>query len=410
MNRFFFALALLLVPEYVLAQPAPNFCGGTIVAGDLMVAGNSAIPGCLVDSGLSPTGILPETPLNRNPEFSIDQPNEGTTIALSGQPVFLIDGWHGYTNLGGHISTARVLSNSAGPPGYVSFWSANQTSSLTLSASIFSRAITNLEGSDVAPLLWGTAAAEPLSVDVCLFANNAGTYSAFLANSSGTLSYILDFSMPLPNAWQCFHQTVPGPTTGSWNNTANSIGLVFGFNFFSGTTYQTTGGAWQSGAYYSDGSTTQLVTTGMALDITALHIYPGSIARPYQPRSIAQELAFDSRFARKSFPIGTRPVQNSGVTRGAVALIAPFAQATSGTVGAWVGYPAMYQGGGNIVNTFYSPSAATANCYDVTKTTDAGAAGVVNQGDTGMLVECTLASGDTLGDLLQVHYLIDTGT
>jgi len=355
--------------------------------------------------GLQCTQLVPTPPLNRNPDFVLDQPNTGAPMIISAPGQFLLDGWHGLTNDSGRISVQRTKAAPA--PGFVYAWLANTLATFTPVPDAYSIARTAIEGADLAPLNWGMAQAQPVSVDVCLEANNPGTYSAFVQNGSHDLSYILDFAIVKANVWQCFHKVIPGPRSGLWTLEANQIGLFFGFNFYAGSGKMTVPDAWRAGNFHAGTNTTQLSTVGMTLKIGALHIYPGEIALPYQPRSFAAELTLAQRFARTSFPLGTTPAPNSGNAAGAVTLIAPFGKTISGSVGTYVAYPPMFHG--NFVTRFYSTHAASTNCYDATQGADVGAASAVNQGDSGFFLQCALAAGVRPGDRLQVHYMIDTG-
>jgi hypothetical protein len=356
------------------------------------------------------TQLVPTPVLNRNPDFVLDQPNEGSSADLGASGQFLLDGWHGFTNGGsGRISTQRYAS--APPPGFSHAWLINTLGTFAPAPNAYAKAQTAIEGADFEPLQWGTPHPQPLSVDVCLQASNPGTYTAFLQNGANNLTYLLDFAVSAANAWQCFHKVVAGPTSGSWSDEPNLAGLYFGWNFYAGASLQAPPGVWTAGNYASDSNTTQLVRSGMTLKIAALHIYPGQIALPYQPRRFAEELALDQRFARKSFPIGMKPTRNSGSAAGAVTIMAPAARPNAGGAGTYVAYPPMFRpsSGTNVATTFYSTNAASANCHDATKGTDSGAAMALNQGDSGFFLQCVLTPGTAPGDLLQVHYMIDTG-
>jgi hypothetical protein len=57
--------------------------------------------------------------------------------------------------------------------------------------------------------------------------------------------------------------------------------------------------------------------------------------------------------------------------------------------------------------TFFSTNAASANCYDATQAADAGAAAAVNVGFNAFGLQCTLVTGNLLGDQLQVQWTAD---
>jgi hypothetical protein len=365
---------------------------------------------------LNCTHYVPTPPINRNPDFVLDQPNEGAAFLPGGANFPIVDGWRNNNSGIGGITYQRLAGSSC--PGYQYQMQLSVSTQAAPTATQYNIFETIIEGSDAAMLNWGTGYAasvqQPLSIDFCAYATNAGTYPAFVTNTNvANRSYVLTYTIAA-NTWTRFHFVVPPETTGNWLFTKNTPSVYVGFTTAAGSNFQTTAGAWQTGQYYGTSATTNLTNvSGGSLFIAAVHVYPGYYRMPYQPRNIGAEINLAKRYYHKSFASSVKPGQNAG-TVGAVTFSAPYAFATKSTVEFYVPYPTqMYINNNNPTNaptpTFYSTSAASANCYDSTQGADAGAAAAINKGDSGFTLQCTMVVGDLIGDQVQVHYSVDTG-
>lgn len=359
---------------------------------------------------------VPTLPLNRNPDFVLDQLNEGGALfAPSGTAALIIDGWRNFeSGMSGAMDFQQ--SSSSPPPGYRFFLSAvspritNPTSTQAYTMQ------TAIEGTDWSPAGFGAAGAQPFIFDFQAQATIPGTYSGYCINGTGARSYVFNFTITLANMWQQFYNTIPGDTGGTWQSTKNHIGIFCGFSLGSGTNFNTTPGTWQTGLFYSTSTSFNLTSTaGATLNIGAVHInLTGGFHVPYLQRPWDKELLLDQHWYSKSCQQGIlcgAQVGGSGVN-GAITFSAPYAFATKSTFITPAAFPVeMFMEDGLVVPTvtFSSTGANSANCYNSTQTRDSGAAASVNPGAKAFGLQCTLVSGDALGDQVQANWSADSG-
>ena len=149
---------------------------------------------------------------------------------------------------------------------------------------------------------------------------------------------------------------------------------------------------------------------GNTLSLAAVHVIRSGFDLPYLQVPYEQELTRSQRYYAKSFATATAPAQNAGAV-GAATLQAPYAYAAGLSASTLVKLPrTMFWLNDTVAPTvtLYSPNDATANCYNATKTADAGAASVINLGPDGFLLSCLLASGGASGDQLQAHWVVQS--
>lgn len=336
-----------------------------------------------------------------NGDMAIDQVHEGGNLAGGG---LAIDRWRITSSNGANRTSARAVD---APAGYsYSYLYTNGTGISAPIATATTNIFTQLESTAGQFLGWGAAGAKGVMFDFCAKSSLAGTYAAALANNAKNRSYVVSYTLASPNVWQCFSNAVPGDTTGTWNTiTPGSMGIFVQFDLGSGSNFNTTAGAWQAGNFLNTAASLAVTTTtGQTLNFTAVHIYPGVVQTAYVPRPYAEELALAQRFYRKTFPAGTAPVQNGGIA-GCVTVKNPIAL---GDPAQWIAFDPPMETSPTI--TTYNPSVANANWRDITAAADVTVS--VDPGSTKSSTGFQLATSGTvttLGDILCIHYVADTG-
>lgn len=353
----------------------------------------------------------PTPAINRNPEFEIDQVNEGTTNTPAGGGVTtVIDGWIAALNGADVLSKIiyqKVVDSPVGSVNKNSFKATQNGVLVTPAAGSRNVILSVIEGSDFNQFNFGTAAGSSLNFDFCAKANNAGTYTAFMTNATQARSYVLNYVISVANTWGCFHNIIPADTAGVWASTPGTVGAYIGFGIAAGSNFNTTAGSWQAGAFNNTATTFNFLNTaGATLNITNVHIYPGPFRMPYKTRSLQQELDLALRFYQKSFSQGVAPAQ--GVAPfGAASFVAPYASATSATVATLIRFSTpMFSSTPTL--TFYSTGAATANCRDNTAGADIGAASADRTNNNGFMLHCAAGGGFALGNTIEVHWTADS--
>lgn len=130
-----------------------------------------------------------------------------------------------------------------------------------------------------------------------------GTYCVSFRNQGSPVgtadrSYIAEYTINAANTWEQKTITVTGGliTAGTWNWT-NGFGLTVNWALAAGSTYQTTAGAWQTGAYLITSNQVNAVgTVGNTFAITGVQLEKNASATSFEYRPIGVELALCQRY------------------------------------------------------------------------------------------------------------------
>jgi hypothetical protein len=136
------------------------------------------------------------------------------------------------------------------------------------------------------------------------------------------------------------------------------------------------------------------------LSVAEAGLFFGSAVQPWVPRLTAQELAMCQRHYFKTFGLDIAPAQNIGQNTGEYHMPAPVAGAATER-GAKLLYPVLMFATPTI--TTYSPSATSAEFYDVTAAAACTATATGNSTPTGVNFSCTGNAGTAAGNSLRVH-------
>ncbi len=152
-------------------------------------------------------------------------------------------------------------------------------------------------------------------------ATKTGIYCVSFRNSGDDRSYVAEYTVNTTDTWEFKTITVTAsPSAGTWDYTTGK-GLVVDFILTTGSTYQTTANTWQTGAYF--GTSNQVIATDSTSNnfrITGIQLEAGSVATPFEQRSIQQEIQLCKRYYQKSYDIDVNPatvtdIGTSGLAR-----------------------------------------------------------------------------------------------
>lgn len=154
--------------------------------------------------------------------------------------------------------------------------------------------------------------------------SKTGVHCVSLSNNDQDRSYVVEYTINAANTWEFKTATFPGGliTAGTWNWT-DGIGVRLRFALAAGANFQTTAGAWQTGAFTATANQVNcLDTVGNIFAITGVQLEVGSVATPFEHRPYGMELALCQRYYYRETPTAadqTLGVGHNTLTTAAVA-------------------------------------------------------------------------------------------
>jgi hypothetical protein len=207
---------------------------------------------------------------------------KGTTAFNFTSTTYIQDMWIGSCQTTGSLQAGGFPAYTGNlPSGYVSsvlFQAA--TGQPVLGANDLGALVAVIESLRIARLQWGSANAQSVTIAFWVNCNITGNIALAVRNAAQNMSYVLDVPVTA-GQWVYRSYTIPGPTTGTWQNISSGlVGMYIYFCGGSGTNFQQAPGAWNTATHGVATPSTSNVwaTTGNTLTITGLGVYPGNEA------------------------------------------------------------------------------------------------------------------------------------
>ena len=244
-----------------------------------------------------------------NGAMVIDQRNGGASVTLDGNGVYPVDRWRCDEATDG-VATGQQVSDA--PVGFVnSLKFTTTTADSSLAPGQYMAANHFIEGFNTADFNWGSVNAKTFTISFWVKSSLTGTFAGGVDNNSGNRSYVFNYTISSANTWEYKTVTIAGDTTGTWE-TNNSRGLGLRFGLGSGTTFEGTVGAWQSGSRFSSsGAVSVIGTLNATWQITGVQLEAGSSATSFEYRDYGNELRMCQRYYQFS-TFGTTSYPSSG--------------------------------------------------------------------------------------------------
>jgi hypothetical protein len=235
-----------------------------------------------------------------NGSMEIDQRNAGASVTLNNSGGYTVDRWACSAEGGSGTGTATVQRVADAPVGFSSSLKYTVTNAKTPASTNAFYIYQSIEGQNIIDFAFGTASAKTVTLSFWVKCSLTGTFSGFIRTQIPAItyrSYIFNYTINSANTWEYKTVTAPGDTE-AVPNLNNGLGIGILFDMGTGSTYQTsTLNTWQTGNFYRSTSSTSLISTnGATFQLTGVQLELGSVATPFERRSIGQELALCQRY------------------------------------------------------------------------------------------------------------------
>lgn len=251
---------------------------------------------------------------------------------------------------------------------------------------------------------WRHFAQRQLTISFWVMSTKTGTHCVSLRNAGSDRSYVAEYTVSVTNTWEYKTVTVlaspSAPGGPSWNYTIG-IGIVINFTLATGSTFQTTAGAWQTGNFIGTSNQVNcLDSTSNFFRLAGVKMELGANATPLDVISFDQEYTRCLRYYQKSFNYTTAPATNIGSSTGEY--IFPQTVGAS-TVFNTVSHP-LYPMRTAPTMTYFNPNAANAQVRNRNTNTDCTGTSSSQAQEKTFTITATTPGGSSSSQTLAVHW------
>lgn len=139
-------------------------------------------------------------------------------------------------------------------------------------------------------------------------ATKVGVYCVAFLNSGADRSFVSEYTVNSTNTWELKTVTIDAsPSAGTWDY-ENGIGLSVIFSLTQESINVGTAGSWQNGTFTSTVNQVNACdSTSNDFRITGIQLEEGSIATPFEKRTIQEELILCQRYFQKTYNTDVSP-------------------------------------------------------------------------------------------------------
>jgi hypothetical protein len=233
-----------------------------------------------------------------NGAMTIDQRNAGASVTITSD-AYTLDRWLLTATQASKYSVQQNAGAVTPPIGFANYLGVTSLSAYSIVSSDAFGIAQRIEGFNAADFAWGTASAQAVTISFWVRSSLTGTFGGSIRNGAFNRSYPFTYSIGAANTWEYKTITIPGDTSGTWA-TNNTTGPQILFGLGVGATFSGTAGAWAGANYNSaTGAVSVVGTNGATFYITGVQLEKGSVATPFEFRSIGTELGLAQRYWQK---------------------------------------------------------------------------------------------------------------
>ena len=231
-----------------------------------------------------------------NGNMTIDQRYGGSAHTIPGANTYVLDRWAGWSNQASKFSVQRV----ADAPTEEGL----KYSSKCTSLSAFSAANGDwfgynhrIEANNISQGLLGTANAKTFTLSFWVKSSLTGSWYGAIRTkgSSPDRSYPFDYTINTANTWEKKTLTFTGAVDGTWGS-GTAEGICLWWDLGTGSTYQGDGYVWHSDNKTGIKASPFIAVNGATWYITGVQLELGTVATPFDHRSVHEEMARCQRY------------------------------------------------------------------------------------------------------------------
>ena len=229
-----------------------------------------------------------------NGGMAIDQRTNGTATTPAHED-YVIDRWESHLNQSSKFSVQRVADAPEGVGKYSS--KITSLSAYTITANDYFVYNTNIEGSNVDYLNFGTSSAKTITVSFYVKSSLTGTFAMAISNQAYNRRQAQEYTINSANTWERKSLTFAGDTSGTWLTT-NGVGMRVHWSLGGGSTYyHASPGTWLATNDFHTSNAVNVVSTNAATwYITGVQLEVGTQTTPFEYRTIGEELQLCQRY------------------------------------------------------------------------------------------------------------------
>jgi len=235
-----------------------------------------------------------------NGAMVIDQRNAGASVSVgTATETYTLDRWLVYHATAITSNITAQQSTTVPSTGYKNSQVLTNGTTATAAAGDVNVLQQRIEGLNVTDLNFGSATAANVALSFWVRSSLTGTFGVTLSNGAQNRSYVSTYVINAVDTWEQKTVTVAGDQAGTWLTT-NGTGLIASWDLGSGTSLETTAGAWQAGQYFRTSACASFInSTGATFYITGVQLEKGLTATNFDVRSYGTELALAQRYYYK---------------------------------------------------------------------------------------------------------------